>query len=131
MEADHQTSKDPSINALVKNWQTKEPLVLIADDKYEHFPFDLTGRHDGGKGYAYVVLGYYFIRNYWGQFLLRSGEKALTEFTVEKHPADNGQGYALRFKFAFQYCGEGNPWWIECPGFPCESFVSLRPCFMS
>ena len=66
MEADHQTSKDPSVNALVKNWQTKEPLVLIADDKYEHFPFDLTRGHDDGKGYAYVVLGYYFIRNYWG-----------------------------------------------------------------
>ena len=63
MEADHQSSKDPSVNALVKNWQTKEPLVLIADDKYEHFPFDLTR----GKGYAYAVLGYYFIRHYWGR----------------------------------------------------------------
>jgi len=68
VEADHQTFRDPSVNALVKNWLTKEPLVLIADDKYEHFPFNLTRGCDGGKGYAYVVLGYYFIRNYWGQF---------------------------------------------------------------
>lgn len=70
MEADHQSYKDPSVNALVKNWRTKEPLVLIADDKYEHFPFDLTRKHDGGKGYAYVVLGYYFVRHYWGRFFL-------------------------------------------------------------
>lgn len=69
LEAGHQSFKDHSVNALVKNWQTKEPLVLIADDKYEHFPFDLTRGHDGGKGYAYVVLGYYFIRHYWGRFL--------------------------------------------------------------
>lgn len=68
VEADHQTFDDHSVNALVKNWKTKEPLVLIADDKYEHFPFDLTRGPDGGRGYAYVVLGYYFIRHYWGQF---------------------------------------------------------------
>lgn len=67
VEADHQTFKDASVNALVKNWQTKEPLVLIADDRYERFPFDLTRGQDGGKGYAYVVLGYYFIRHFWGQ----------------------------------------------------------------
>ncbi|KAF9793414.1 hypothetical protein BJ322DRAFT_996426 [Thelephora terrestris] len=104
LEADHQSFKDFSVRALVKNWQTKEPLVLIADDKYEHFPFDLTKGRDGGRGYAYVVLGYYFIRNFW----------------AEKHPADNAEGCAVRFKFAFQYCGEGDPWWVKCVGFPCE-----------
>jgi hypothetical protein len=68
LEADHQSFKDPSVRALVKNWQTKEPLVLIADDRYEHFPFDLAKGRDPGRGYAYVVLGYYFIRNFWGRF---------------------------------------------------------------
>jgi len=54
-----------------------------------------------------------------------SDDIGLTEFTAEKHPADNGEGYAVRFKFAFQYCGEGDPWWTKCLGFPRESFVPL------
>lgn len=103
---------------------------MIADDKYEHFPFNLTRGRDGGKGYTYVVLGYYFIRNYWGQFPpLETTTKVLTKFAVEKHPADNGQGYAVRFKFAFQYCGEGDPWWTKYPGFPRETFALLCPHF--
>jgi hypothetical protein len=44
----------------------------------------------------------------------------LTEFSAEKHPADNAEGRAIRFKFAFQYCGEGDPWWVKCVGFPRE-----------
>lgn len=101
MEADHQSSKDPSVNALVENWRTKEPLVLIADDKYEHFPFDLTIRPDGGKGYAYVVLGYYFVRDCWGLFLLlevtrqrsRNLQRRSTLRTMEK-----GMLYALNLR---------------------------------
>ena len=56
-------------------------------------------------------------------------DKVLTKFAVEKHPADNGQGYAVRFKFAFQYCGEGDPWWTKYPGFPRETFALLCPHF--
>ena len=101
--------------------------MLIADDKYDHFPFDLTRGPDGGKGYAYVVLGYYFIRHYWGQCSPTDGEnKALTALIAEKHPADNGEGSAVRFKFAFQYCGEGDPWWTKSPSVLCELSVPSR-----
>jgi hypothetical protein len=128
VEADHQTFNDASVNALVRNWKTKEPLVLIADDKYEHFPFDLTRGPDGGTGYAYVVLGYYFVRHYWGQYSPAASENmVLTASIAEKHTADNGEGYAVRFKFAFQYCGEGDPWWAKYPGSPCKS--SAPSCF--
>lgn len=99
---------------------------MIADDKYEHFPFDLTIGRDGGRGYAYVVLGYYFVRHYWSQcFPTDSETKTLTALIAEKHPADNGEGCAVRFKFAFQYCGEGDPWWTKAPGFLSELSVPL------
>ena len=51
---------------------------------------------------------------------LESESMILTESPAEKHPADNGSGFAVRYKFAFQYCGEGDPWWTKCVGFPCE-----------
>ena len=54
----------------------------------------------------------------------------LTGFAAEKHPADNGEGRAVRFKFAFQYCGEGEPWWTKTPAFPRESLTSLYLHFM-
>ena len=31
----------------------------------------------------------------------------------------------MRFKFAFQYCGEGDPWWMKWLDFPRESSVPL------
>lgn len=70
-----------------------------------------------------------------GVSLFRSGgDETFTDSIVEKLSADNGEGYAARFKFAFQYCGEGDPWWMGYPGFPCESYlnapasyVELRP----
>lgn len=51
-------------------------------------------------------------------FSIPSDNIVFTRSLAERHPADNGEGYAVRFKFAFQYCGEGDPWWIKYPSFP-------------
>ena len=88
VKADHQLSEDPSVRALVNNCWAGEPLVLIADDKYEHFPFDLTKGCDGGAGYGYVVLGYYLVRHCWGQtFPVRERQyDAYTIFQLRSTP---------------------------------------------
>jgi hypothetical protein len=56
---------DHSVKALLNTRRTNQPIVLIADDQYAEFPFDLT--RSGEEGYAYVVLGYYIIRDFWGE----------------------------------------------------------------
>lgn len=61
--ADDQAHNDKSVRALLHNYETKLPIVLIADDKYQLFPYGL------GK-YVYVVLGYYWIVDAWGASFL-------------------------------------------------------------
>lgn len=95
MEAEDQSHVDHSVSALINTYRTKQPIVLIADDKYAKFPFDLT--RSGKEGYAYVVLGHYLIRDYW----------------AESQPADNADGVAIRYRFAFQWCEAGAPWWTS------------------
>lgn len=84
---------DHSVSALLNTFRTKQPIVLIADDKYAEFPFDLAA--SGKEGHAYIVLGQYMIRDFW----------------AEQQPADNSTGTAVRYRFAFQWCGREEPWW--------------------
>ena len=36
---------------------------------------------------------------------------------AERQPADNGHGFVVRWKFAFEWCEkQPDPWWIEAPG---------------
>lgn len=60
-QAQDQEVTDKSVRALLKSYTDRRPLVLLVDDKYAQFPFDL-----GASGYTYVVLGFYWISHAWG-----------------------------------------------------------------
>lgn len=62
LEADDQLPQDKSVQALLSNYYTRRPLVLLIDDKYAQFPYDL-----GSKGITYAVLGFYTIVHAWGE----------------------------------------------------------------
>jgi hypothetical protein len=57
-----QLEDDRSVRALLNNYRTGRPLVILADDHYVLFPFNLAA-----GGYTYVVLGLYWIAHAWGQ----------------------------------------------------------------
>ncbi|KAL5485244.1 hypothetical protein ACEPAI_7886 [Sanghuangporus weigelae] len=90
-----QRDHDASVRALLYNYRVGHPLVLLIDDKYAPFPFDLEKK-------MYVVLGLYWIVNAWA-------EKDVVE--------DDGKVETrTKYKFAFQYCeGQGSPWWLGKP----------------
>jgi hypothetical protein len=60
-EPGDQLEDDRSVHALLNNYASRQPLVLLADDNYRLFPFDLAA-----NGYTYVVLGLYWITHAWG-----------------------------------------------------------------
>ncbi|KAI9067410.1 hypothetical protein FKP32DRAFT_1563809 [Trametes sanguinea] len=92
LEADDQRAEDRSVRALLQTYRMKRPLVLIIDDRYALFPYDLAT-----KGYTYVVLGFYHIAHAW----------------AEREPSSNGRGSVVRWKFAFEWCErQPAPWWI-------------------
>ncbi|KAH9994044.1 hypothetical protein BJV77DRAFT_996606, partial [Russula vinacea] len=85
-----QLEDDRSVRALLNNYRSGRPLVVLADDNYALFPFDLTA-----NGYTYVVLGLYWIAHAW----------------AELQRVDENRS-VVRYKFAFQWCeGQGDPWW--------------------
>jgi hypothetical protein len=61
--AQDQLADDKSVSALLKTHHSLRPLVLLIDDKYSLFPYDLAA-----KGVTYAVLGYFFIAHAWGEF---------------------------------------------------------------
>ncbi|KAJ3724864.1 hypothetical protein C8R42DRAFT_463116 [Lentinula raphanica] len=88
--ADDQKADDKSVRALLTNYKQQIPIVLLVDDKYALFPYDL-----GGKNITYAVLGVYLITHAWAEYE--------TTKDRQKH---------VRFKFSFQWCEEqGEPWW--------------------
>ncbi|KAH9859075.1 hypothetical protein C2E23DRAFT_718154 [Lenzites betulinus] len=94
-EADDQREEDKSVRALLRTYQMGRPLVLIIDDRYALFPYDLAE-----KGYTYVVLGFYHIAHAW----------------AERQASGNGKGYVVRYKFAFEWCQkQPEPWWLRSP----------------
>ncbi|KAI0298518.1 hypothetical protein BC826DRAFT_997790 [Russula brevipes] len=85
-----QSEDDRSVRALLNNYRSGRPLVVLADDNYALFPYDLTA-----NGYTYVVLGLYWIAHAWAEL----------QRVDENHTV-------VRYKFAFQWCeGQGDPWW--------------------
>ena len=60
-----QLEDDRSVRALLTNYRSRRPLVLLADNNYALFPFDLDA-----NGYTYVVLGLYWIAHAWGQYFV-------------------------------------------------------------
>ncbi|KAM6501961.1 hypothetical protein JOM56_001938 [Amanita muscaria] len=110
---DDQLAQDKSVRALLRTYEESRPLVLVIDEKYALFPFDLSS-----KGVTYAVLGFYTIAHAWAEY----------------QPASNEQGRVVRYKFAFRWCeGQGQPWWIQDPGADMHSLtlsivkISERP----
>ncbi|RDB24732.1 hypothetical protein Hypma_007651 [Hypsizygus marmoreus] len=90
--AEDQLAQDKSVRALLSNYRQSRPLVLLIDDKYALFPYDL-----GASDVTYAVLGFYTITHAW----------------AEHQPTNNDRGYVVRYKFSFQWCdGQGEPWWV-------------------
>ena len=58
-----QLEDDRSVRALLTNYRSRRPLVLLADNNYALFPFDLVANE-----YTYIVLGLYWIAHAWGQY---------------------------------------------------------------
>jgi hypothetical protein len=63
VEAGDQSAQDHSVNALLATYKACKPIVLLIDDKYALFPYDLAG-----KQVAYAVLGFFVIAHVWGKF---------------------------------------------------------------
>lgn len=61
-EADDQLAQDKSVRALLANYRSRRPLVLLIDDRYVLFPYDL-----GVRDITYAVLGFYTIVHAWGE----------------------------------------------------------------
>lgn len=61
MQASDQLAQDKSVRALLNNFHHGRPLVLLIDDKYALFPYDL-----GSKDVTYAVLGFYTVSHVWG-----------------------------------------------------------------
>jgi len=81
----------------MRNYEESRPLVLLADDKYDKFPYDLS---TPGSVYPYIVLGFFWIPYAWAEY--------------EAPSTDNRS--VVRWKFAFQWCEEqGDPWWTSSP----------------
>ncbi|KAJ7486476.1 hypothetical protein FB451DRAFT_1026883 [Mycena latifolia] len=92
--ADDRRAQDLSVRALIETHKRDQPLVLLIDDRYQLFPFDLAGR-----GVYMAVLGTY-------DFLY-----SLPRLTPsDSHPSE----HVVRYKCAFQWCtDQGDPWWAE------------------
>ncbi|KAF8145469.1 hypothetical protein K438DRAFT_1871990 [Mycena galopus ATCC 62051] len=90
--AEDQRADDSSVRALLENYRYGQPLVLLIDDKYGPFPFDLAS-----QGVYMAVLGFYRIIHVWAEY---------------QPSTSNASGRVVRYKFAFQWCeGQDEPWW--------------------
>ncbi|KAJ7486451.1 hypothetical protein FB451DRAFT_1026144 [Mycena latifolia] len=88
--ADDQRAHDLSVRALIETYRRDQPLVLLIDDKYQLFPFDL-----GSRDVYMAVLGTYDFGSYQPS---------------NSHPS----GRVVRYKCAFQWCeDQGKPWWSK------------------
>lgn len=112
--ASDQQEDDKSVNSLLHNYRTRRPLVLIIDDKYALFPFDLAS-----KGCTYAVLGWYQISYAWGmvsRILYMLGANCIFKAECVSDASSRG-GSVIRYKFAFQWCeAQGEPWWVTSTG---------------
>jgi hypothetical protein len=59
--AEDQLAQDKSVRALLRNHMDGRPLVLLADDRYKLFPYNLAA-----SDCTYVVLGFYHVTYAWG-----------------------------------------------------------------
>ncbi|KAJ8077182.1 hypothetical protein PM082_001610 [Marasmius tenuissimus] len=88
VEPGDQLAEDKSVRALVKNFKHQIPVVLLIDHKYSLFPYNLKG-----TCISYAVLGLYYISHVWA-------EREIV-----------GAKTVVRYKFAFQWADQEDPWW--------------------
>lgn len=62
--ATDQLAQDKSVRALLSNYHNRRPLVLLVDDRYALFKYDLVAAAVG-----YTVLGFFLITHAWGMSL--------------------------------------------------------------
>ena len=62
---DDQLAQDKSVRALLRAYRECRPIVLIIDERYALFPFDLAS-----KEVRYAVLGFYTIAHAWGMHMV-------------------------------------------------------------
>lgn len=62
---DDQLAQDKSVRALLRTFKECRPIVLVIDERYASFPFDLSA-----KGVSYAVLGFYTIAHAWGMHMM-------------------------------------------------------------
>lgn len=100
---DDQSAQDKSVRALLGSYHSKTPLVLLIDDKYAFFPYDLAS-----KDVTYAILGVYLITHAWGEYILLcfiAEYAVLRRSAVEYDPStSNAKRKVARHKFAFQWC---------------------------
>ena len=116
-----QSAKDVSVRSLINTWNSKSPVILIADDSYKYFPYDLAAR-----GYCYVVLGAYIIMDAWREHTasLRGGGKLISSVAQRIKSGNDGKD-VVRWMFSFQWCeGQGEPWWLKTAPSPAGKY----PC---
>ncbi|KAF7305098.1 2OG-FeII-Oxy-2 domain-containing protein [Mycena kentingensis (nom. inval.)] len=96
LKADSDQILDAKVSALMETYRAKQPLVLVIDDNYAPFPYDLKA-----QGAYMAVLGFYCIKHAWAEY---------------QPSKSNLRGFVVRYKFAFQWCeGQGEPWWHYPP----------------
>ncbi|KAJ7852814.1 hypothetical protein B0H14DRAFT_3450607 [Mycena olivaceomarginata] len=93
--AEDQRADDSSVSSLLENYQRGQPLVLLIDDKYGPFPFDLASR-----GVYMAVLGFYRIIHAWAEYQ-PSSSNAKGRVVGTSSPFSGARG---RFD---------EPWWSE------------------
>ena len=77
---DDQTIHSTSCNALLNSWKFGQPIVLIAGNGYNLFPYDLGHRR-------YVVLGYYLIIHAWGTSNISNPNVISLYSSVQRSPS--------------------------------------------
>lgn len=117
-----QGESDHGVRSLINCYKSKSRIVLLADDRYKLFPYDL-GRH------TYVVLGFYRVIYYWGKVerTARKTRRSLAILIAEYEEALNDNSRCVKFKFAFQWCDEqGEPWWTVPNGMYVVGSLGLK-----
>ncbi len=111
-----QGETDQGIRSLINCYKSRNRIVLLADDKYELFPYDL-------KQHTYVVLGFYRIVHYWGNVdVSQRRKKAHYSFAAEYEEVVNDKSRCVKYKFAFQWCNEQGRTLVDSPSW----YVSRR-----
>lgn len=97
---DDQLAQDKSVRALLRTYKECRPIVLVIDERYALFPFDLSS-----KGVSYAILGFYTIAHAWGMHMklpaipccLLTG--AYMKLNISQHKMNKGVSSGISLPF--------------------------------